>query len=551
MKKNSYLCKFLALALTCSTLGSLVACGGSESEKPSGGKPIPNATQLKVRNYDGGVGSDWLYALEEKYEALMANEELEPGKKGVDISIDPQKTSAEQDILSDAHVVVQEGVEIYSLITKGAAVAIDDVVTNENVWETGKTIESRLTEEQKSALTAMDGHYYFIPHYQTFGGVFYNVELFEQNAFYLKKGGGWTRTPSEMTAGPDGDITTTFDNGLPATYEEFKQLMNKMVASGVNPFTFAGAHKSYSSFLLNALYRANAGIQTKYNYTFNSGSDTVKLHNGSSVAITEENAYELWQSQSRYEALEFFAEIIGNKDATTSYLTPDASNQSIDMMAAQDNFILGNPQWEREKVGMIAEGSYWVNEARDTIAEEEDIRGSELKFAYMPMPTIKSGTVTKNINSYVLDDQSGAYMFINKKGVGENQVIIDLAKDFLQFVNTEIALQEFTTITNLTKGLSYSLTDEQYDDLSYFGKNVWDSKKRAEQNNCLLYYGSQSPVYRQVYNKVSLNHSREFWGPKDNLPFTQLYENKGVSYICHSQRNTVQIPFYVHSPNFL
>ena len=526
MKKNSGLFKSMALVLTCSMFGALSACGGNTTDGPSGGKPIPNATQLKVRNYDGGVGSDWLYALEEKYEALMANEELEPGKKGVDISIDPQKTSAEQDILSDAHVVVQEGVEIYSLIAKGAAVAIDDVVTNENVWETGKTIESRLTEEQKSALTAMDGHYYFIPHYQTFGGVFYNVELFEQNAFYLKKGGGWTRTPSEMTAGPDGDITTTFDNGLPATYEEFKQLMNKMVASGVNPFTFAGAHKSYSSFLVNALYRANAGIQTKYNYTFNSGSDTVKLHNGSSVAITEENAYELWQSQSRYEALEFFAEIIGNKDAVTPNLTPDASNQSIDMMAAQDNFILGNPQWEREKVGMIAEGSYWVNEARDTIAEEEDIRGSELKFAYMPMPTIKSGTVTKNINSYVLDDQSGAYMFINKKGVGENQVIIDLAKDFLQFVNTEIALQEFTTITNLTKGLSYSLTDEQYDDLSYFGKNVWDSKKRAEQNNCLLYYGSQSPVYRQVYNKVSLNHSREFWGPKDNLPFTQLYENK-------------------------
>jgi hypothetical protein len=144
----------------------------------------------------------------------------------------------------------------------------------------------------------------------------------------------------------------------------------------------------------------------------------------------------------------------------------------------------------------------------------------------MPMPTVKSGTVEKNINSYVLDDQSGAYMFINKKGVGENQVIIDLAKDFLQFANTEAALQQFTITTNCTKGLSYELTDTQYASLSYFGKNIWDSKIRAEENNCLLYYGSQSPIYRQIFNKVSLNHSREFWGPRDNLPFTQLYENK-------------------------
>ena len=528
MKKNAFAGKIIALALTCSTLGSLVACGGTGTESSSGGggKPIPNATQLKVRNYDGGVGNEWLYALEAKYEALMANVELEPGKKGVDISVDPQKTSVEQDILSDAHVVVSENIEIYSIISKGAAVAIDDVVTADNVWENGKTIESRLTEDQKSALKAMDGHYYFIPHYQTFGGVFYNVDMFEQNAFYLKQGGGWTRNPSEMTAGPDGDISTTFDNGLPATYEEFKSLMNRMVASGVNPLTFAGAHKSYSNFFLNALYRANAGIQTKYNYTFNSGSDTVKLHNGTSVTITVDNAYELWQSQARYEALEFFSEVIGNKDATTAYLAPDASNQSIDMMAAQDNFVLGNPQWEREKVAMLAEGSYWVNEAKDTIEEEEDFTGNELKFAYMPMPTVKSGTVTKNINSYVLDDQSGAYMFINKKGVGENQVIIDLAKDFLQFANTETALQEFTTITNCTKGLSYGLTDAAYNSLSYFGKNIWDAKKRAEDNDCLLYYGSESPIYRQICNKVSLNHSREFWGQKDNLAFTQMYENK-------------------------
>ena len=528
MKKKSYLFRAMTLALTCAMFGTMTACGGGGTSEESigGGKPIANATLLKVRNFDGGVGNDWLYKLEAKYEELMKDVELEPGKKGVDISVDPQKTSAEQDILSDAHVVVQENIEIYSLISKGAALEIDDVVTKDNAWEKGTTIESRLVQDQKDALKAFDGHYYFIPHYQTFGGVFYNVEMFEQNAFYLKQGGGWTRTPSEMTAGPDGDMSTTFDNGLPATYEEFEQLMAKMVASGVNPMTFAGAHKSYSSFFLNALYRANAGIQTKYNYTFNSGTDTVKLHDGRNVAITEENAYELWQSQSRYEALEFFAKVIGNKDATTPNLAPDASNQAIDMMAAQDNFVLGNPQWDKEQVGMLIEGSYWVNEAKDTIADEEDIRGEEVKYAYMPMPTVKSGAVSKNINSYVVDDQSGAYMFINKKGVGQNQVIIDLAKDFLQFANTEAALQEFTTTTSCTKGLSYNLTDAQYASLSYFGKNIWDTKKRAEENNCLLYYGSTSPLYRQLFNKVSLTHSREFWGGKDNLPFTQLYENK-------------------------
>lgn len=214
MKKRIGL-KTLALILSCLTVVGVVGCDNGNGKKdPS----KINAIELKVTNYNGGVRTQWLYNIEKDFEALFDGVKFSGNKEGVDLVITAPKTSIEQDLSSDAHIIINENLKTLELTNNKVAVDITDVLTMENPYDNNKTIESKLTSDQIDLLKAKNNAYYFIPHYQTIGGVFYDVNLFNGKKFYISKTGGWTNVDAEKSAGPDGDITTAFDNGLPATY---------------------------------------------------------------------------------------------------------------------------------------------------------------------------------------------------------------------------------------------------------------------------------------------------------------------------------------------
>ena len=60
----------------------------------SGDPSKANALKLRVFTYNGGVGSAWLYALEERFEEDYEDVVFEDGKVGVDIEVDPAKNSS-------------------------------------------------------------------------------------------------------------------------------------------------------------------------------------------------------------------------------------------------------------------------------------------------------------------------------------------------------------------------------------------------------------------------------------------------------------------------
>ena len=93
MEVKTMLKKFVAVIMAAVTaLGTMSlfsACGEQI------GEPIDETkTQLYIGNYDGGVGTQWLYEAASRFEEKYKDTAFEPGtgKKGVEVRINPDKT---------------------------------------------------------------------------------------------------------------------------------------------------------------------------------------------------------------------------------------------------------------------------------------------------------------------------------------------------------------------------------------------------------------------------------------------------------------------------
>ncbi|MBQ3571470.1 MAG: hypothetical protein IJA15_01440, partial [Clostridia bacterium] len=101
----------------------------------------------------------------------------------------------------------------------------------------------------------------------------------------------------------------------------------------------------------------------------------------------------------------------------------------------------------------------------------------------------------------------------------------DLAVDFLQFMNTDASLKQFTTITNTPKALNYSMSKTELDALTPFGRSVLEYKQNAD----VLYPVSNEPMF---LNNQAMFAAGE--GYKATLDIDQMYPSmtfheKGVS----------------------
>ena len=208
----------------------------------------------------------------------------------------------------------------------------DDVVVS---GESGKTILGKFTQEQKDFYGVVSGSttkYYGIPHYSGYTGLTYNVDMFNEYGAYFRKDvykctkcGYMYRTqldkcPNDsehgklvlrndvpykyeefcdkdgnldintilnvikrnyseavLTAGPDGNMSTTIDNGLPRTYDEFFILCEFLKSKGENPVSWAGEQiGTYVTRLVNALAVDYEGLdQAKISFTLNGTATTL------------------------------------------------------------------------------------------------------------------------------------------------------------------------------------------------------------------------------------------------------------------------------------
>lgn len=172
--------------LSSALLGCGRQSGGSNSENVNSAQ-----TQLYVYVFSRGYGSEYLYKLKERYEALHANDSYEDGKKGVQIRInvsdDNSATKYAENVKNQKDdVFFAEDSYYRTLAQAGVLLDITDAVTSKSEYD-GKTVAEKFNVHQDDYLK-VDGKYYGVPHYQGEYGFVYDADLFEKKGYYFKDG---------------------------------------------------------------------------------------------------------------------------------------------------------------------------------------------------------------------------------------------------------------------------------------------------------------------------------------------------------------------------
>ena len=454
----------------------------------------PNRTQLYVSNYNGGYGSDWLTDVITRFEADFADISYEDGKTGVQIIPSTPKTDGislfSTFSASTDEVFFNEKVYYNDYVDAGYLLPITDIVEEKlTAYGEGQSIADKMTESQREFLKA-SGDYYAIPHYEGYTGIVFDVDLFESEGYYFSKNGGFVTNgedETERSAGPDGNFDTAYDNGLPTTYAEFYQLLDKISGDGYIPIGWTGANPHYVNLLATALQAAYEGPeQMMLNYSFSgTAKNLISVHNGEVVkqgAVelrpTTEDGWKVYGQAGRYYALQFIEKMVSDQKYYTSGSFSPAKTQT----GAQEDFLMGRFSSSKDRIAMHVDGVWWENEAIgifNDMAQEYGSRADRMsrKFALMPLPKAdKEG----EYNGTTLYNNTYSYGFINSS-IAEYK--IPLAKAFLQYCNTYESLKNFVVMTNAPKAIDFEydkFTEAEKASMTYFGRSTMEYRTNAE-----------------------------------------------------------------------
>lgn len=524
MKRKS----IIALVLVIATVMSLLAgCGNGKNAVDS------TKTHLSVLCYDGGIGSEWMKNAAKRFEAKYANVSFEEGKMGVVIDITNDKLDGKNGVTTTPYAIwFTESVNFNELIATEQIVDISDIVTGSlseisDGVETG-SIEDKLAPEYKEALTAVDGKYYCVPHYEVYTGLVYDVDLFDEYGYYFSTKGGFTNVAEDKTVGPDG-VKGSKDDGLPSSYEELYTLMDQMVADGVIPFTWVGSSENYVNDMFAGLQVAYAGKdEFMLNVTFDSSRSNTQAtiidsFNGNTpvekkVTITSENGYLMSRQAGKYYAFELMEKIMSNDSYHTKL---DKSTSHLD---TQEKYILSNLRAGEKPIAMMIEGSYWYNEATEALKRSVNTYKDQAegrRFGWMPLPVQYKGSVTEgNGRKNTVLETLNSVAFINAK-YKNDPVISDLAKKFLQFCYTDESLVEFSVTTGLPKCVNYTIPEDKLALIdNYFQKDILDTKMNSD----VVYPYSDNPIFVNDQNAFMFNQGSPVWaGSYDGRTSTNYY----------------------------
>lgn len=516
MNKKSILALVMAVVMM---LTLFAGCGSEESTVDS------TKTHLSVLCYDGGIGADWAKNAAKRFEEKYANVSFEEGKMGVVVDITSDKLDGKNGVTTTPYAVwFTESVNFNELIATDQIVDITDIVTGSLSEISGGTdtasIESKLAPEYKSSLTAVNGKYYCLPHYEVYTGLVYDVDLFDEYGYYFSQSGSFTAVAEEKTVGPDG-VKGTKDDGLPSSYEELYILMDQMVADGVVPFTWVGSAENYVNDLFAGLQVAYAGKdEFMLNVTFDSSATNTQativtaVEGGTAVeekvTITDANGYLMTQQAGKYYGMELLEKILSNDSYHTKL---DKSTSHLD---TQEKYILSNLKAGEKPIAMMIEGSYWYNEATEALKRSVNTykeQAENRRFGWMPLPVQYAGTVTEgNGKIPTVLETLNSVAFINAK-FKDDPAIMDLAKKFLQFCYTDESLVEFSVTTGLPKCVNYTIPEDKLALVdNYFQRDILDIKMNSD----VVYPYSDNPIYVNDQNQFMFNQGSPLWGATYN-----------------------------------
>ncbi|MBQ3506213.1 MAG: hypothetical protein IJA89_05530 [Clostridia bacterium] len=559
MKRNWY--KKVALLTAVLTLGSVVmatGCKGDDEEV----EIDESKTQLYVANLDVGIGRTWVETLSKKFEDAFAGYSFEEGKTGVQVIINHDTSYAGEFVeksQTDAnYIFFTESVD-YAMYSKYMA-DVSDVMEQGAI--TGVDASGNFIRESKPIAEKIDGDfleylnvantsepalYRAMPYYLGMRVVNYDIDLWSDKQFYFAKGcapseivvqaienetdlptaiaayeteigklkagessdywafvdkngtfkSGATTLQLGLSAGPDGKYDT-FDDGLPATYDEFYLLCDKMAANNVTPFIWAGSSPNYAENLTRSLFQNDAGVDTlKTYYSLEGKVDNLVKFDGNSVVVQngkpvlesytftggEEDGYNVFRLENLYNALQFVEKVVRN-DSWTSLSCYDETS----MVDAQAKYLTTGNTAGGNRIAMLLDGSWWQQEATSTfeIMEKKDSKYAKVNrnFSVLPLP---DSTIERHIKRIENDEKmtfvtaNDSYMYVNGK-LKEGSVEMEVTKAFLSFISNDDNILTFMETTNMLRPLTpdYDAVDQdRYNELSAYSKRLIELQQNA------------------------------------------------------------------------
>ena len=469
---------------------TFTACGGKVIDEIDETK-----TQLYISAYEAGYGTKWLEEFAAEFEELYKDESFEDGKIGVDVRLDWNQDNYSQLITKmplSQNALYFNAVNYYELANSGYAMNFNDIVKTplSEFGESDKTIEDKIPAAAKEFYKSYDGNYYAAPSYETYEGIQYDISLFEEKKLYFAD----TAT-RQWTSGLEGDLAKsagpdnekgTYDDGLPATYNEFFELCDQMVRKNVIPFVWGGTQVHYGDMLTQALWTKFEGYdQMNLNFTFNgTATDLINVSGGAvtplgDVQINNANGYMLTKQEGIYRALEFMKKLSDN----TKYYYGDSFSQNLDHIGAQERYLYSRFDEKSKPIAFLVEGTYWQEEASSLFESVNNRYGTNdeytvenRRYGFMPLPHYNAAQAEKNHYKNTLT-ASSAICFGNNT---VSDVQKTLAKKFVQFISTDKKVYDFYKMNHYARGLNVEFTPEQLDSLNYYAKSLYEAKKNSD-----------------------------------------------------------------------
>ncbi|MBO7178667.1 MAG: hypothetical protein J6V69_06170, partial [Clostridia bacterium] len=297
------------------------------------------------------------------------------------------------------------------------------------------------------------------------------------------------------------------------SYQEFYKMLDKVKMKGY-AMVFSGEQTHYSHMLPTALYTNYMGVDgVNVNLNFDSNGkelEVIKSFSGNTPNITKEviseangNQYLINNQAGIYYGLELASKIFA--DSNSYY--PDSASGSFSFISAQEAFLESGLSGGK-RIAMFIEGSYWYNEAVsygtvDRVKEDYVLFATQKDPRFMPLPQQYSGTVTEgNGGAPVLVDGASSYAFINATIKADK---VDLAEKFLAFCYTDEELVNFTKNSSGTiRALNYDYASVN-DELSGFGKSVFEMRLAAKEAGTFIRESSNHPTYIKYKPSFSLD----------------------------------------------
>lgn len=441
-------------------------------------------TQLQIGNMDKGLGDEWLNAVISKFEEAYAEYPGKDGKVGVQVVVTNKQNEFSTSSLV-ANMPYNE-IDVYFLADNisyptlymkeynGESILADltDVIKAKNYDAKGNlvadgtgtaSIESRMVGAYKQYYDVSSdgsGKFYALPFYSTPTGGIYDADYFNEAELYFKANGEIGATQADIDEGecglgPDGKLGT-YDDGMPATWEQFKELMDAIVASGDIPFIWDGLNVYQRKYFFQQVY-ANYEGANDFGLLY-----SLKGTDSEFGEINEGNAYKLAGQEGKLAANKAISDIMSNG----SYYSPDAMKSSTTHTNAQMFYVKSIEN--NKRIAMFMEGSWWENEARDVFDDmeltEESWGHGKRDFRVLPMPnfegtTLKDGLVsTQKDNRQVLvtTDSSGSAVLVSNQAPEK-----ELALEFVKFIHSREMLVLMTQMSSTIRPFEYDFEEDE------------------------------------------------------------------------------------------